>query len=172
MSHIECRKLSLTYRDSGTKKGFRMEGLDLDIPDGKILCVLGPSGCGKSTLLKIIAGLQAQDSGQIIFDGMDMSLAPPAERGIGMVFQDYALFPHMTIRDNITYGLRIKKLPPDIGDFGRKVIFKLLLPFQGEPFTRLAGLSIGSAPWKTGIKEIRLSVDMADKIFFTQTGGF
>lgn len=114
MSHIECRKLSKAYRDSGTAKGFRMEGLDLDIPDGKVLCVLGPSGSGKSTLLKIIAGLEPPDSGRVIFDGMDMSLAPPAERGIGMVFQDYALYPHLSARQNILSYFFFRKKTPEL----------------------------------------------------------
>lgn len=114
MSHIECRNLSITFRDSKSAKAFRMEGLDLDIPDGKVLCVLGPSGCGKSTLLKIIAGLQSPDSGQVIFDGMDMSLAPPAQRGIGMVFQDYALYPNLTSRQNILSYFFFKKKTPEL----------------------------------------------------------
>jgi len=114
MSHIECRKLSKSYRESGAKNAFRMEGLDLDIPDGKVVCVLGPSGCGKSTLLKLIAGLQAPDSGQVIFDGMDISLSPPAQRGIGMVFQDYALYPNFTSRQNILSYFFFRKKTPEL----------------------------------------------------------
>jgi len=89
-----------------------MEGLDLDIPDGKVTCVLGPSGCGKSTLLRLIAGLEEPDSGKVIFDGMDMSLATPEERRIGMVFQDYALYPNFTSRQNVlSYFMFHKKTP-------------------------------------------------------------
>lgn len=69
------------------------------------LALLGPSGCGKSTVLKMIAGLLPADSGSIILNGKDITTAPAANRGIGMVFQDYALFPHLTIEDNIGYGL-------------------------------------------------------------------
>jgi ABC-type sugar transport system ATPase subunit len=114
MAHIECRQLTKSFSDSKEGRGFRMENLDLDIPDGKVVCVLGPSGCGKSTLLKLIAGLEAPDSGQIIFDGMDMSLAPPADRRIGMVFQDYALYPNFTNRQNILSYFLFKKKTPQL----------------------------------------------------------
>ncbi len=114
MAHIECRKLSKSFNDSKEGRGFRMENLDLDIPDAKVLCVLGPSGCGKSTLLKLIAGLEEPDSGQILFDGMDMSAAPPAERRIGMVFQDYALYPNFTNRQNILSYFLFKKKTPEL----------------------------------------------------------
>lgn len=79
----------------------------LDIPAGKLLCLLGPSGCGKTTILRIIAGLESPDSGKILLDGDDLSVLPPHRRDIGMVFQSHALFPHLSVADNISYGLRI-----------------------------------------------------------------
>lgn len=83
---------------------------DLTIQDGKLTGLLGPSGCGKSTLLYLISGLQSPTSGRIFFGDRDVTLLPPEKRGIGLVFQNYALYPHMTVRENITYALRVHKL--------------------------------------------------------------
>ena len=79
----------------------------LDIPAGKLLCLLGPSGCGKTTILRIIAGLEFPDSGKVLLDGNDLAILPPHRRDIGMVFQSHALFPHLSVAENISYGLRI-----------------------------------------------------------------
>lgn len=83
-----------------------LRGVSLDLPPGEILCLLGPSGCGKTTLLRIIAGLEGDYSGDIRLDGADIRSLPAHERGFGLMFQDYALFPHMSVRDNIAYGLK------------------------------------------------------------------
>jgi len=83
-----------------------LAGIDLEVARGEFLCLLGPSGCGKTTLLRIIAGLEAQDSGQVRVEGRDISRLPPARRDYGIVFQNYALFPNLTIAENIGYGLR------------------------------------------------------------------
>src|SRR4030042_6724661 len=89
--------------------------LSLNIHDGELFTLLGPSGCGKTTLLRLIGGFHKPDGGEIYFDGKPVSSLPPYERNIGMVFQNYALWPHMTISKNITYGLKLKKLPkPEI----------------------------------------------------------
>ena len=80
--------------------------VDLNIADGEFLALLGPSGCGKTTLLRIIAGLETQSSGQVKIGGRDVSALPPRKRGLAMVFQNYAVFPHMTVRQNIGFGLR------------------------------------------------------------------
>ena len=80
--------------------------ISLDIKDGEFVVFVGPSGCGKSTLLRLIAGLEDTTSGQILLDGEDMTKAPPARRGLAMVFQSYALYPHMTVRDNMAFGLK------------------------------------------------------------------
>lgn len=87
-----------------------LRGVNLVIPRGQITAVLGPSGCGKTTLLKIIAGLVQPDEGRVLFDGVDYTNVPTEKRGVGMVFQDLALFPHMTVYDNVAFGLRVKKV--------------------------------------------------------------
>lgn len=85
--------------------------LNLTIKNESLHFILGPSGCGKTTTLRMIAGLEKPSSGKIYFDNVDVTHLTPSERGIGMVFQNYALWPHMTIEENITYGLKLKKLP-------------------------------------------------------------
>src|ERR1700755_216827 len=81
--------------------------LDLDINDGEFVVFVGPSGCGKSTLLRLIAGLEDTTAGEIKIDGVDMANAPPAKRGLAMVFQSYALYPHMSVRNNIAFALKM-----------------------------------------------------------------
>lgn len=85
-----------------------LNGADLDIASGELIALLGPSGSGKTTLLRIIAGLEFPDSGRIMFGGEDMASRPVRERNVGFVFQHYALFKHMTIRDNVSFGVRIR----------------------------------------------------------------
>ena len=82
----------------------------LTVEDGELFTLLGPSGCGKTTLLRLIAGFYAPDDGEIRFDDRRVNEVPPHERGIGMVFQNYALWPHMTVRDNVGYGLKLRKV--------------------------------------------------------------
>ncbi|WP_372004663.1 ATP-binding cassette domain-containing protein [Tistrella mobilis] len=84
-----------------------LRGLDLAVPRGSFTVVVGPSGCGKSTLLRLIAGLDAPSAGEILIDGTRVDRLPPAKRGVSMVFQSYALYPHMTVRRNIGFGLKI-----------------------------------------------------------------
>ncbi|MBN8629689.1 MAG: sn-glycerol-3-phosphate ABC transporter ATP-binding protein UgpC [Rhodobacterales bacterium] len=86
-----------------------IKGLDLDIADGEFVVFVGPSGCGKSTTLRMIAGLEDVTSGLIRLDGSDLTRTRPADRGIAMVFQSYALFPHMTVAENIGFGLQLRK---------------------------------------------------------------
>ncbi|NNG34489.1 ABC transporter ATP-binding protein [Nakamurella aerolata] len=86
-----------------------VNGVDLSIADGEFFALLGPSGCGKTTLLRTLAGLESATEGNIGIGGSDVTRMPPGERDIAMVFQDYALFPHMSVTDNIAYPLRIKK---------------------------------------------------------------
>jgi ABC-type Fe3+/spermidine/putrescine transport system ATPase subunit len=85
--------------------------VSLDIKDGELFTLLGPSGCGKTTILRLIGGFHKPDGGEIYFGDREVSAIPPYERHIGMVFQNYALWPHMTIFDNVAYGLRLKKVP-------------------------------------------------------------
>ncbi len=90
-----------------------VRGVDLCVRRGEFLTVLGPSGSGKTTILRLIAGFVQPSEGQILLDGQDVSHMTPAERGIGMVFQHYALFPHMSVADNISYGLKMRGWPKD-----------------------------------------------------------
>lgn len=85
--------------------------LDLEIPEGELVCLLGPSGCGKSTTLFALAGLYKPTSGKILFNEQDVSGLPPEKRGIGLVFQNYALYPHMTVEQNIKFPLENKRVP-------------------------------------------------------------
>ncbi|MGF9693350.1 sn-glycerol-3-phosphate ABC transporter ATP-binding protein UgpC [Rhizobium sp. 0TCS1.26] len=86
-----------------------LHGIDLDIREGEFVVFVGPSGCGKSTLLRMIAGLEKITSGDMIIDGQRVNEVPPSRRGIAMVFQSYALYPHMTVYDNMAFGMRIAK---------------------------------------------------------------
>jgi ABC-type Fe3+/spermidine/putrescine transport system ATPase subunit len=87
-----------------------LHGIDLDVNESEILALLGPSGCGKTTLLRIIAGLETPDAGEILFAGTDMNRVPAHRRHFGLMFQDYALFPHLNVRENIAYGLTLQRL--------------------------------------------------------------
>jgi sulfate/thiosulfate transport system ATP-binding protein len=88
-----------------------LEDISLEIPEGSLTALLGPSGSGKSTLLRIISGLETFDSGTVLLDGKDVSFITPQKRGIGFVFQHYAAFAHMSVRDNVAFGLKIRKRP-------------------------------------------------------------
>jgi sulfate transport system ATP-binding protein len=94
-----------------------LRNVTLEVPEGSLTALLGPSGSGKSTLLRIIAGLETPDHGAVLIDGTDVTAARPQERGIGFVFQHYAAFTHMSVRENVAFGLRIRKRPkPEIRD--------------------------------------------------------
>src|ERR671929_2068045 len=89
-----------------------IKGVDLDIHEREFVVFVGPSGCGKSTLLRLVAGLEDITSGRLFIDGKLVNDLPPAERGIAMVFQSYALYPHMNVRKNMTFGLKFTGVPP------------------------------------------------------------
>jgi sn-glycerol 3-phosphate transport system ATP-binding protein len=99
----------------GVQKSFGatrvLHGIDLAIADGEMIVVVGASGCGKSTLLRIVAGLEAPSAGRVLIEGRDVTPLEPADRDIAMVFQTYALYPHMSVFDNMAYGLKIRRLP-------------------------------------------------------------
>lgn len=105
---ISVRKVSKKFGDTVV-----IPNIDLDIYDGEFLTLLGPSGCGKTTLLRMIAGLETPTAGNIFIDGQDVTKLPPYKRNVNMVFQHYALFPHMTVEQNIRFGLNMKKVPKE-----------------------------------------------------------
>ncbi|MDH0732769.1 ABC transporter ATP-binding protein [Pseudomonas sichuanensis] len=108
MSFVSVQKLQKSYAGSPV-----FENIDCQIERGEFVTLLGPSGCGKSTLLRCIAGLTPVDSGRILLDGHDIVPVSPQKRGIGMVFQSYALFPNMTVEQNVAFGLRMQKVKAD-----------------------------------------------------------
>src|SRR5580698_9462248 len=87
-----------------------VDGIDLDIASGEFFSLLGPSGCGKTTTLRMIAGFEQPTSGQILLDGTDVSRVPPDKRNVNTVFQSYALFPFLSVFDNVAFGLRYRKV--------------------------------------------------------------
>jgi len=109
VSQVELRGVKKRY---GSVEAIRM--LDLSVEKGRFCALLGPSGCGKSTLLRIIAGLEAATEGRVFIDGVDVTGISPAKRRIAMVFQSYALYPHMTVRQNISFSLRVAKAPKEV----------------------------------------------------------
>ncbi len=102
---LELRAIRKTFDDDAGGHWVLADGLDLAVGAGRTVAVLGPSGSGKSTLLKIIAGLEAQDAGQVLFDGVDLAGVPPERRRFALMFQDFALFPHLNVLDNVAFGL-------------------------------------------------------------------
>jgi putrescine transport system ATP-binding protein len=113
-----------TWRDPGATPHLRLtdivktfgstravDGVSLDIFPGEFFALLGPSGCGKTTLLRMLAGFETPDSGHILLDGQDLTAIPPHERPVNMMFQSYALFPHMNVFDNIAFGLQMQRMP-------------------------------------------------------------
>ena len=89
-----------------------LDGLNLTIGAGELVALLGPSGCGKTTALRLVAGLEDADSGRVVIGGTDVTNLPANRRDAGMVFQAYSLFPHMTARQNVAFGLRMRKIDP------------------------------------------------------------
>lgn len=106
---IELKNLTKNYDDQQVLKG-----INLDIHQNEFLTLLGPSGCGKTTTLRIIAGFEEPSSGEVLFDGMDISKVPPYKREVNTVFQKYALFPHMNVYENVAFGLNIRKVDKNI----------------------------------------------------------
>lgn len=114
MSYLVAENLELRY---GSRQ--ILDRISFSVARGERLCLLGPSGCGKTTTLQIIAGFVAADAGRVLIDGRDMSGIPPEKRNIGIMFQNYALFPHLTVFDNIAFGLRMRGIRR--AELGRRV---------------------------------------------------
>jgi spermidine/putrescine transport system ATP-binding protein len=110
MAGGEIRLVGLTKRFADTTA---VDGIDLTIVPGEFFSLLGPSGCGKTTTLRMIAGFERPTSGQILLDGADVGQVPPNKRGVNTVFQNYALFPHLNVHDNVAFGLRFRDVAKD-----------------------------------------------------------
>ncbi len=136
MSFVSVQKLQKSYAGSPV-----FERIDCHIERGEFVTLLGPSGCGKSTLLRCIAGLTSVDSGQILLDGHDIVPLSPQKRGIGMVFQSYALFPNMTVEQNVAFGLRMQKVKADESQLRVREVLELveLGKFAGRYPHQLSG---------------------------------
>jgi multiple sugar transport system ATP-binding protein len=128
MTKLEVLNLNKTY----TPKVIPVKDITLEVEEGEFLTLLGPSGCGKSTLLRLIAGLEAPTRGKVVINGRDVSRVSPGKRNIAMVFQSYALYPHMTVYENIAAGLKLRKIPTEeirqrVGDVAEKLGLQSLM---------------------------------------------
>lgn len=137
-SFLELRNLKKSF----TSEEYVLQGINLQIDQGEFVTLLGASGCGKTTTLRIIAGLEQPDSGSIWLEGKDVTNLEPNQRDVNTVFQNYALFPHMNVADNIGYGLKIRKVPK--ADIKKKVKEMLeLVQLEGFEKRKPAELSGG-----------------------------
>ena len=116
-----------------------LRGVNLEVASGEIVCLLGPSGCGKTTLLRIVAGLEQPDQGHVYFAGRDLATVPVHQRGFGLMFQDFALFPHLTVAENVAFGLRMAGWPAreaaarveemlalvNLSGYGKRTVFEI-----------------------------------------------
>ena len=107
---ISLRSLRKEFK-TAARTVVAVDSVDLDVYNGEFITLLGPSGSGKTTVLRMIAGFELPTSGSIVLDGQDVSDKPPFDRDVNTVFQDYAIFPHMSVLENVEYGLRVKKVP-------------------------------------------------------------
>ena len=133
---LEVRNLFKTYEGN-----LLLNDISFTVAEGETICLLGASGSGKSTLLRMIAGLEAPDSGLIAFNGLDLTATPPHLRDFGLVFQDYALFPHLNVNDNVAFGLKMRRIGQD--EINQRVVASLdmvsLAEFRNRKVTDLSG---------------------------------
>src|SRR2546428_14002185 len=106
MAYLELNNVRKSFKGQ-----VALHGLSLDVNEGELMCLLGPSGCGKTTTLRIIAGFESADSGEVRLGGEEIGHVPAQKRDIGLVFQSYALFPHLTVNENVGFGLRMRGQP-------------------------------------------------------------
>ncbi len=133
---IELKNITKTFDDQQVLKG-----INLKIYENEFLTLLGPSGCGKTTTLRIIAGFDESDSGELLFDGIEISKLPPYKREVNTVFQKYALFPHLNVEENVSFGLKLKKTEKSVIEQKVKKMLKLvgLKGFEKRDVTSLSG---------------------------------
>ncbi|MEP7136237.1 MAG: ABC transporter ATP-binding protein [Chloroflexota bacterium] len=133
---LEVRNLFKTYEGKPL-----LDDISFTVAEGETICLLGASGSGKSTLLRIIAGLESSDSGYVSFNGLDLTNTPPHLRDFGLVFQDYALFPHLNVNENVAFGLKMRRLGQD--EINQRVVTSLdlvsLTEFGNRKVTDLSG---------------------------------
>ncbi|MGV2292890.1 ABC transporter ATP-binding protein [Trinickia sp. YCB016] len=136
MTHLTLQAVTKRFHTA-----YAVDHVDLTVPDGKLVCFLGPSGCGKTTLLRIIAGLETPSSGTVAFAGRDLTHVPANRRDFGMVFQSLALFPHMTVAQNIAYPLRLRRIEKSAQEKRVSELLELIqLPHMANrPVTQLSG---------------------------------
>ncbi len=123
MATLQLKQIRKTYRNADQET---LKGIDISIDSGEFLILVGPSGCGKSTLMNTIAGLEEISAGEIVIDGVDVAQVEPKDRDIAMVFQSYALYPNMTVYENIAFGLRIRKMSNEAIDAEVKRVAEML----------------------------------------------
>jgi ABC-type Fe3+/spermidine/putrescine transport system ATPase subunit len=136
MSGLSLREV---YKSYGATRA--VDGVSFEVEEGEIVALLGPSGCGKSTILALIAGLEHPEHGEICWDGASLQEVPPNRRGFGLMFQDFALFPHMSVFDNVAFGLRMANLPEEQTRQRAKEMLALvgLSDFEGRDVNTLSG---------------------------------
>ncbi|MDD7202170.1 MAG: amino acid ABC transporter ATP-binding protein [Spirochaetales bacterium] len=135
MSHdLTYDAVNKIYDAKGKNPVHALRDVSFTIRAGELFCLLGPSGCGKTTLLRSTAGLESISSGKMLYGDVDISTIPPYKRNIGMVFQSFALYPHMTIFENVAYGLRVRKIPEEV--VRKKVTEAMELVGLGEELKR------------------------------------
>lgn len=125
---LDVRDVSVHFRDHAV-----LDHVSMHLDDAEVVAVLGPSGCGKSTLLRVVAGLLQPDSGSVWLDGRDVTDLPPHRRGIGLMFQDEQLFPHLDVAANVGFGLRMQRVPaPQAAERVEEMLRLVGLPAFGE----------------------------------------
>lgn len=148
---LQCLRLSVQFAET-----LALDSVNLTVHDGEVVAVMGPSGCGKTTLLRAVAGLQGLDEGTIAWDGRNLRETPPHERGFGLMFQDYALFPHLSVGGNIEFGLRMRHISTTerIARVDEMLRLVGLDDYAGRPIHELSGgeqqrvaLARTLAPW-------------------------
>ena len=126
MAEITLQDIAHSYNPEAADKTYALNRFDMKWVDGGRYAILGPSGCGKTTTLRMIAGLEMATSGQILIGGEDVTRLPATKRDVSMVFQSYALFPHMRVSENIRYGLEVSRIPRDVMEAKTREVMKLM----------------------------------------------